>query len=510
MNLRLKFNELHEHLADKTKKTHYITQYYGSKILCESDINGYFRLECLSPSCENNDCKVTPMFDDSAFKKPQKVTYDQFVTDTYTYLNENSEKKEGKRTIRKQFSETFDKFKAEFDGNAKAYLLHRYEIINDAFVWPQIRDDSSLGYVFHQDYSENITCIPKYEPQDAHFLGKQTSLHCTVIYPPNEQICYGYHLSDDKKHDSIYTQLVTTDLLDHFPDTLDYPLLRIKSDNCGTQYCCRFVFESYLKLSKQIDKPIILYYGINGHRKGLVDAMSGFGVKSPLRRAIVTNDFLFNTAEELELFLKETFKDDDRKYYKTISSDFIEQCHKTKGIGVVIDGCQKARMISLFPNGDWQIKRHLCNCKFCIVGEFTMCQKDGECIAGEENDDFDLLDEMDNNEPEMFIFIECGSYIALYSDPKSFELFYIVKEDEKDLAEDDKIDIYGHVIQNGANYIKGVYLEKVDEIKGKVFYKQLTKTVYMYPAEVFCPSMAMNENGLYLHLAEYQFLADSV
>ena len=239
--------------------------------------------------------------------------------------------------------------------------------------------------------------------------------------------------------------------------------------------------------------------------------MSGFSVKSPLRREIVTNDFMFNTAEELMSFLQNTFKDDDHKYYKTISSDLIEQCRKNKGDGIVLDGCRKSRMISLFPNEEWQIKRHLCNCKFCVVGEFRMCQKDGEegIIEG-ETDYLSLLDETDAIESDMFTFIETDSYVALCSTPDSLELFYILKVNEKDVANDDKIDIYGHVIQKGAHYIKGFYLEKLDEKKGKIFYKQHTKIVYVYPAEVFCPSVAIHEIGLYLTASEYQFLADSV
>ena len=39
------------------------------------------------------------------------------------------------------------------------------------------------------------------------------------------------------------------------------------------------------------EKSVIVYYGASGHRKGLVDAMSGFGVKGPLRKAVLTQDF---------------------------------------------------------------------------------------------------------------------------------------------------------------------------------------------------------------------------
>ena len=67
----------------------------------------------------------------------------------------------------------------------------------------------------------------------------------------------------------------------------------------------------------------------------------------------------------------------------------------------------------------------------------------------------------------MFAFIIEGSCIALYSAPKSLELFYLLKVVRKTVADDDKIDIYDHTIQNGLQYIG--YLEKAKQTKGKVF-----------------------------------------
>ena len=269
-----------------------------------------------------------------------------------------------------------------------------------------------------------------------------------------------------------------------------------------------YVFEEYLKLAKKFDKPFILYYGVNGHGNGLVDAMSRFGVKSVLRGAIVTDNFMYNTADELVSFLKETFKDDQHKHYKFLPSDLIEECRKEKGEGIFIKGCKKTRMISLFLNNEWQISRHLCHCKFCMVGEFKMCLKDIDYDTLE--DETDMLDETDDVESEMFTFIESNSFVALYSASNSLELFYILKVTEKDVAEDDIIDIYGHIIQEGSNYIKGFYLEKIDEKKGKFYYKQLKKTVYVYPHEVFCPFVALDKDGLFLTALDYQFLADSL
>ena len=135
--------------------------------------------------------------------------------------------------------------------------------------------------------------------------------------------------------------------------------------------------------------------------------------------------------------------------------------------GVQIAGCQKSHMISLFPDGSWQTKRHICSCCSCKRGKFIEC--DGELsehnTPNEESidNDLDLLTETDD--PEMYTFVEEKSYVALYSAPKSLELFLCTKSMEKTVANDDIIDIYGHTIQKGPKFIQGYYLEKVDEKK---------------------------------------------
>ena len=55
------------------------------------------------------------------------------------------------------------------------------------------------------------------------------------------------------------------------------------------------------------------------------------------------------------------------------------------------------------------------------------------------------------------------------------------------------IDIYGHTVQKGSEYITRHYLEKVSEKKDRIYYKELAKTVYVYPVEIFCPSVPISQ-----------------
>jgi len=88
----------------------------------------------------------------------------------------------------------------------KVYLMHRYQVNNDVFQWPIIlATTNTYGPIFHMDFSENLSQMYKYEPQSSHFSKRQFSLHCTVKHSNENERCYLYHLSDDKKHDYAFT-----------------------------------------------------------------------------------------------------------------------------------------------------------------------------------------------------------------------------------------------------------------------------------------------------------------
>ena len=41
-----------------------------------------------------------------------------------------------------------------------------------------------------------------------------------------------------------------------------------------------------------------VYYDMSGHGKGLVDAISGFGVKGSLRRAVINSNFNYGNSRD--------------------------------------------------------------------------------------------------------------------------------------------------------------------------------------------------------------------
>ena len=54
------------------------------------------------------------------------------------------------------------------------------------------------------DFSQNIVLKTKDEAQTAHFLGKQQSLHYSIVIDENDTLNYVYHLSDDIGYDSTF------------------------------------------------------------------------------------------------------------------------------------------------------------------------------------------------------------------------------------------------------------------------------------------------------------------
>ena len=138
------------------------------------------------------------------------------------------------------------------------------------------------------------------------------------------------------------------------------------------QYKCCFVFHFYRSLAIELQRTVLVYFGVSGHGKGLVDAMSAFGAKTPLRRAIITENFDYTSADDIRQYLFTLFKDDDRKNYYTIEAQDLQESRQKKS-SFPIDGCQAQHMFSFFPNGEVQAKLNICSCENCILGKFVSC-----------------------------------------------------------------------------------------------------------------------------------------
>ena len=144
------------------------------------------------------------------------------------------------------------------------------------------------------DYSQNLAFKEKKQAQSANYSGVQQTLHNTLIQEPfGGKRRYVYHLSDDTNHDSILTFNILEDIISKHPEIIQDNRLVIRSDNCSTQYKCKYIFNKMAKLAENYQLTIAWFYGVAGHGKGIVDAMSSFGCKKTLLQAILgkTNGF---------------------------------------------------------------------------------------------------------------------------------------------------------------------------------------------------------------------------
>ena len=265
-----------------------ITAFFMAGCSCPKGENGYHKWSCSIRKCK--DCKNVKPSSLKCSTSMELVTVDQFelVEREYKKLNPKTgiiELKKTKLTERVSKQMTYQELYKKLSSLRTEYCTHKYLVYNDNYQWPRILATiPDYGLIYHMDYSENMAQMHKYEVQSAHFNKRNYSLHCTVEHLDGDKhpnlkspYFYHYHLSDEMTHDSAFTSVVFERCL----ETGDLPeIIRNKSDNCSTQYKCGKAFNEYLKLAKKYDRNVIKYYGPSGHGKGLVDAMSAFGVKT--------------------------------------------------------------------------------------------------------------------------------------------------------------------------------------------------------------------------------------
>ena len=334
--------------------------------------------------------------------------------------------------------------KDKLDTMAADYLLHRYEVANDNHVWPIIRNCKKAAQI---DFSENLgtntsRMQTKLEPQSLHFFGWQISLRCTLLQEPSDcgdsilDRLYLYHLSDVLKHDVSFVYMVLVDIMNKY--FADLTVVCIKSDNCRVQYKCKWVFAMLRKLAISYNKLIIWYYGVNNHGKGMVDGMSSFGVKQPMRNEIIKRDWYFSNASDVLQLLEDKFSSDNTKSYVC-----LPQITSVRNEVIEIKGNTKCRMIVYNPDGSICIKRHICACDNCLEGDVLRCliepgekvtckivqhseDSDNEC-DDDEHDDLDRDADISRRTSVNFDVAQVGSIKALYTPTNVFEAFYLCK-----------------------------------------------------------------------------------
>ena len=110
---------------------------------------------------------------------------------------------------------------------------------NDSYHWPQIlKTTGDFGSMYHMNYSGSITQSIKYEPQESHF-NKKTILLALYCKHEENKDKYFYHFYDEITHNFAFIYSIVKHLIDLEPEL---EIIRIKSDNCSTQYKPKNIF----------------------------------------------------------------------------------------------------------------------------------------------------------------------------------------------------------------------------------------------------------------------------
>ena len=193
-------------------------------------VTGFLEIDLLQPGYQDQESFESTVNLYPEFFDEKEVKYYIFEQKEEKYYK-NGEEKTYYRTARIDKHTRVNKIVQKLAVNAESYLEHRSHVINIDETFPIIKQ-SFKGTYIELDFSENLAMKPKFEVQDAHFSGKQYTLHCAIVGPGNPK--YVYHLCDDTTHDPTLVHLVLEDIFDK--RSIKDEAVIIKSDNAPTQY----------------------------------------------------------------------------------------------------------------------------------------------------------------------------------------------------------------------------------------------------------------------------------
>ena len=179
------------------------------------------------------------------------LKYSYFATRKETYLR-NGKEIVYTRTARQDKTDVVSNIMKLLLETGPVYLKHRSHVDNISSVFPIIKETFAGRYI-ELDFSENIAITPKSEVQDAHFSGKQYSLHCSIVIPGENK--YVYHLSDDTRHDATFVHEVLVDIFEKWG--IKDETVIIKSDNAPSQYKNKYAFASMQNLANKYNVTIV-------------------------------------------------------------------------------------------------------------------------------------------------------------------------------------------------------------------------------------------------------------
>ena len=234
--------------------------------------------------------------------------------------------------------------------------------------------------------------------------------------------------------------------------------MRVQSNSASSQ--CKNKHSSGLQqsLTDQFSLRIIRTYGAAGNGKGAIDTMSSFGVKSIVKKDLVTHDVLCNNSCDMAEYLA---SQNPLYYYHTIPVEGVVLAQQKDGSPIVLQGGMKQHLIIFKPNEKYFCKEYLCDFTSCLHFDFGNCTSEDVYVEVEDTNSEEELfyEKIDQMEP-IFDFITVPSFVSLYSG-KSIEPLFFVQVPRKGVAEENISDPCGHFVAKGERYFEGSHLKLV-------------------------------------------------
>ena len=389
---------------------------------------------------------------------------------------------------------------------------HRNLLSNFRSAFPIVLQSLSTTEIC-LDFSENLTLTLPQEIQSMYWGQAKTSvtIHSGLLKREGTKEYHPY-FSDDLVHDQCFAYAAIKEMLSEI-DVEPGSILIITGDNCCSQYKSAKNFYDLNDISDEFGITIIRIYGVASHGKNEVDAVGGVA-KIAIRSAISRGTSFFNASDCVE-YLREkfSFHDDPTYHFKLIESSELNDLRlKAKYIRCpTIKGSSSFQVMIFEANNDIiRVAPYLCSCEQCISMKYGSCSlfTSHKLEVGalnkvslrnnylphepQSNDTTDVITEKS--------LICNGTVCAIaadYCSPDTVWFVYIINSDCS-YENSDSADAYGHIIPKSQPFLKCNYLERHNELREGVVYKQTHKEAYIYRETIVYPvvNMVFNYNGV--------------
>lgn len=340
---------------------------------------------CVDRKCEN--CGVatvqnlySPLLE--CCSELETVRFSQWEKITETYTTRKGELKTTTRWIQSEKNEKVEEVVDSVAEKIDTFTAHMFRADYQHRIETEIISTLPIDHcLVVMDFSENMSLQPQDEIESSHWTHKQVTLHPVYIvrHATNsteespvivkESLII---LSDHLTHDADAVFAFTEQLLIHLQNT-PVKVLHRYSDNCATQYKCRFAFEHLLVLEEKYNIQVVYHYTESGHGKGPSDGL-GAGIKKRIERLILGGK-LINNAYQAYLALVQTETEKKNQHIIYVPSKRIKASTPQKRPSKTIPGTQSFHTVRQWrPNTGMLMCADLsCSCQVCVTAEEGPC-----------------------------------------------------------------------------------------------------------------------------------------